>query len=63
MYVRTRHHACFAVDIICKTAELDASESDGKDDCECTETVQKCLTLSKKGDLGIKDQECKTSDP
>jgi hypothetical protein len=37
---------------ICQAVELDASESDGKDDCECTKTVQKCLTLTKKGDLG-----------
>ena len=48
---------------ICQTVEFDASESDGEDKRECIGTVQKCLTLRKKGDLGIKDQESKTSDP
>ena len=37
----------------CHNVELDVSESDGEDDCEYTETVQKYLTLRKESDLGI----------
>jgi len=48
---------------ICQTVELDASENDSENKRECTGTVQKCQTLRKKGDLGIKNQESKTFDP